>query len=489
MKKTFLCLVIAFAITTVVSAQGAETAPDAAPAAPAAAAAPASNAVELGGGKFTLGLYFNSGFDIGWGSEARRGDAYKDAQEGSGYGNGLSTYAHDADVDGYRGQLDLGYDHKDWGLKLRARSQANTTGGTARSFGDAFSWVFLHYGYVWYKPSDAVKVSGGIVDDNAWRTGGPINDDAVGQDRGALFNFYPVQGLDAGFGVFDNGPGSVVVLGAGYKTDAFVVRASTRFGRANISSDSQHTDLDYNTLFAGGVGLTDSFHKAFLGFGLTAVDNLTLVLESKIWVERGNYNYEGHTSPKVKVGLNGAYEAGDVTVGAKLWYYANNYTEGEKGEISGVKYKRYNHVNSTYDADANGGYLNDASDFGFVSTNGGIGEHLIDFVFNPYVSYKLKDGKIEPGFGFTVGVGGVPELQQYVGTEGGGGGYSKSKVSEVLLKVNPNVVFHVGENASFDIGYEYAFASQTVEKGTGDNKAFEQVGQKSTISLDFLISY
>jgi hypothetical protein len=500
MKKTFLCLVIAFAITTVVSAQDAEEAPDAAPAAPASAAAPAK-AVELGGGTFSLGLYFNSGLQADWGSSALR-NKDGDSSDGTGHGDGIKAYAQDADVDGYRANFDIGYDHKDWGLKLQIRSQADTANGsTDRTFGgdgEAFEWAFLNYGYAWYKPSDKVKVSGGIVDDGAWKSGGPIDED-VGEGRGALFNFYPVDGLNAGFGVYGTGYGTAVVLGAAYKTDAIGVHASTKLGRKWLTGDTPKSNVNpaatrnnNNTLFAGGTGLTDAFSKAFIGFNFTGVENLSLGIDSKIWVEEDDndasaaYNAAGATVPKFKIGLDGNYTAGDLNAGLQIYYFANTF----KGEKKDGVYS-YPYVDSAVDADDEGQNFSN----GLFKTAAGSGAPnfstvptLIDFSIKPYVSYKLQGGKIEPGMSVLIGFGGVT-LAEDVRVLGLSGNLDpKAVVSAFQIQVKPKVVFNLADGIKFEGAYQYHFATIGWDKDQNGDKG-SIVGQKSTIYLDFLLSY
>jgi hypothetical protein len=117
----------------------------------------------------------------------------------------LTAFGVDSWQPGYRLRLDGAYTNKNGnaGAKIRFQSQATT-----RNF---FS---IPYAYGWVKFLDNVfTISGGLVDDGTWNSGGAIlgnNDPDQGEGLGALVKITPVSGVDVGFGVY-----AISTLGGG----------------------------------------------------------------------------------------------------------------------------------------------------------------------------------------------------------------------------------------------------------------------------------
>jgi hypothetical protein len=109
----------------------------------------------------------------------------------------LTAFGVDSWQYGYRLRLDGSFINKDEnaGIKVRFQSQ-----GTSNQF------FAIPYAYGWVKFLNQIfTVSGGLVDDGTWNSGGAIlgaNDPDQGEGLGALVKISPLAGLDIGLGVY-----------------------------------------------------------------------------------------------------------------------------------------------------------------------------------------------------------------------------------------------------------------------------------------------
>jgi hypothetical protein len=177
---------------------------------------------------------------------------YVSADTDSGLDEGLNSYAQDAEVKGFRLNLNGAYVNGDAGANFRLRAQGpNTDLNGSDTDGDgviddvSYSGtydVFIKYGYGWANLFEGkAKVKGGIVDDSAWATAGDIGDD-VGEGTGVLLQFLPIDGLNVGAGVYakdgfgtyggsdDLLDAATFTVGAAYKqADLFAVQGSYKY--------------------------------------------------------------------------------------------------------------------------------------------------------------------------------------------------------------------------------------------------------------------
>jgi hypothetical protein len=217
----------------------------------------------------------------------------------------------DSEQWGYRVRLNASYTNKEGvlGVKLRLQSQSKIGANDAGVFS-------LPYAYGWIKLlKDIFTITGGLVDDSTWGSGGFLNDDQ-GEGLGALVKISPLTGLDLGVGGYalsQQGSGDNNTL----KVDNF----------ANIVAKPE--DLKYTV--NGAYTLPDVFtatvtyrnknkttnnesSRIILGARILAVAGLTGILEAELdnledYGENGIFNlYEtlGYKLGDLGFGLNAA---------------------------------------------------------------------------------------------------------------------------------------------------------------------------------------
>lgn len=196
---------------------------------------------------------------------------------GDGNADALSAYAQDADVNGYRFNLDGAFVNGDYGVNFRLRAQgapsdtylADKDGVTLYDTGAkiASNYPFLAYGYGWANLFGGMaKVKAGLVDDGAWATAGDIGDD-VGEGTGVLFQVMPMAGVNVGFGMYgtDNFGGSVRTFGDATYTAGFAYSMPNLLGiQASYKYNQGHADM------------------ALMGLTISAVPKLSANVELKL---------------------------------------------------------------------------------------------------------------------------------------------------------------------------------------------------------------
>jgi hypothetical protein len=150
-----------------------------------------------GTGLFAQELKFDGYFNSGLGAVTTD---RKDAS-GKKIDPYLTAFGVDAWQPGYRFRLNGAYTNEaaNAGVRFRFQSQAVDLGGSGLSL--SFPYI-----YGWVKLLDGVfTISGGLVDDGTWDTGGPLlnrNGLDQGEGLGALVKISPIAGLDLGVGAY-----------------------------------------------------------------------------------------------------------------------------------------------------------------------------------------------------------------------------------------------------------------------------------------------
>jgi hypothetical protein len=163
----------------------------------------------------------------------------------------------DAGVYGYRFRLNGSYANAESTAGAKFRFQAQNTADW-RSFS-------FPYAYGWFSFLNKIfTVTGGLVDDSTWASGGAILNDDVGEGLGALVKITPVTGLNLGVGAYVITPQSgssnnILVVPAGaVKTEpvAAVTKdvfndQSQKIGTVTISEATTKTTQPSTSGFSG----------------------------------------------------------------------------------------------------------------------------------------------------------------------------------------------------------------------------------------------
>jgi hypothetical protein len=176
--------------------------------------------------EFKFDGYFNSGLGIiSTDTKVPDGTGTKTAD------SKIVPFGVDSEQAGYRFRLNGSYTNADAtaGAKFRFQAQSKFDAGS-------FS---LPYAYGWVSFLNKIfTVSGGLVDDGTWSSGGAILDDDVGEGLGVLIKISPLEGLNLGAGAYvmnqqSGGNNNVLVIPAGDASAS----ATTDFTKINIPLD------------------------------------------------------------------------------------------------------------------------------------------------------------------------------------------------------------------------------------------------------------
>jgi hypothetical protein len=188
----------------------------------------------------------------------------------------------DSEQVGYRFRLNGAVTSEDGnsGAKFRFQAQ-NKTDSTALSIPYAYGWAsFL---------DKVLTVTGGLVDDGTWNSGGAILNDDVGEGLGTLIKATPIEGLNLGVGAYVATTGTkdlaLVDIGldrlkltfnAGY-TVPELLKLTLTFRTANQTGDDAFpVDTDSETFGSNETS------KLIFGAQVLAIKDLTAVLEAEV---------------------------------------------------------------------------------------------------------------------------------------------------------------------------------------------------------------
>lgn len=278
--------------------------------------------------------YVNTGIGVLW----------TDAKVADGTGTKAAgiravPFGVDSGQAGYRFRLNGSYTAGDGnsGAKFRLQAQSKFDLG-ALSLPYAYGWAsFLN---------KALTVSGGLVDDSTWASGGFLGDDA-GEGLGALVRVSPLEGLDFGIGVYvisprGGGDNNTLVVPAGNTTTPTsdlskvdigldrlkytfnigyalpeIIRVTATFRAANQTGDTQSKFADADSeRFA-----SSETARLIFGARLLAVKDLNAAIE----VEADKLEDTGMDRDKDNVDLNIyetlGYKLGDLAFGLNAVQY------------------------------------------------------------------------------------------------------------------------------------------------------------------------
>lgn len=277
--------------------------------------------------------YFNSGLGI----------ISTDTTVLNGGGPGTKTadtkivpFGVDSEQPGYRFRLNGSVTNEEGtaGAKFRFQAQSTFAQG-AFSFPYAYGWVsFLN---------KIFTVSGGLVDDSTWSSGGAILDDDVGEGLGVLLKVSPLDGLNLGAGAYlisqqSGGNNNVLIIPGGGNAfgsiDIPLNRLKYTFSAGYTAKDLFKTTLSYRTANQAGNAVSqypdpnqesfagrDETSKLIFSAHLLAVKNLTFVVEA----EADKLEDTGLDRDKDNIDLNLyetiGYKTGDLAFGLNAIQY------------------------------------------------------------------------------------------------------------------------------------------------------------------------
>ncbi|MDR0730404.1 MAG: hypothetical protein LBF63_01965 [Treponema sp.] len=396
----------------------------------------------VAGGLFAQELKFDGYLNSGLGIVST--DAKVEEEDGSGTKTAdtkIVPFGVDSEQGGYRFRLNGSYTNAEGTAGAKFRFQAQST----LEFG-AFS---LPYAYGWVSFLNKIfTVSGGLVDDGTWNSGGAILNDDVGEGLGALVKISPIDGLNLGVGayvlnqqsgsrnsfpVIPSGDGTTeeksfsklyitpdrlkYTISAGYTMpDFFKLTASFRTANQAGDKTSWYDDADLESF-----GGRDETSKLIFGAQILAVKNLTAVIE----VQADKLEDSGVDKDRDNIDLN-FYE----TLGYKI------------GDLSfGLNAVQYLRVEKDVDHD--------------------LGLHL-----NPWVSYAI--GSIVPRLDLNYLLAGKA-LTEPGGTGALPGASYHRKVFDYkdngdadnysVIAARPSVKFNIDKNTFIEIGDLIAFST------------------------------
>jgi hypothetical protein len=184
-------------------------------------------------------------------------------------GAGLSIGEVDDARQGYRVQLNAGYEGENFGAKIRL--QAGGNGADGWGIDGKLGFVGLPFAYVWFQPASWFKIVGGAIDGSAWATFGAY-DSGFDDVNGIRFEFIPLEGLNLGvaYGVSSGEEFSWLdrlTVGAKYESDS--ISAVAGYSLGNLGGDL-------------GFG-----HTIFYGVGYTFPFGLGLIVDGGIVISTG----------------------------------------------------------------------------------------------------------------------------------------------------------------------------------------------------------
>jgi hypothetical protein len=370
----------------------------------------------------------------------------------------------DSEQAGYRFRLNGSYTNADGnaGAKFRFQAQSKFDLG-------AFS---LPYAYGWVSFLNKIfTVSGGLVDDGTWSSGGFLNDD-VGEGLGALVKISPITGLNLGVGAYaisqqGSGDNNILILPVGTGTAA---------------SDFSKVDIPLNRLkytFSAGYTMADVF-KATLSFRTK--------------------NQAGNTTSRFAdadaEAFNGRDETAKLIFGAQLLAVkdltAVLEAEVDKLEDTGVDKDKDNIDINFYEAL---GYKLGNFAFGLNAVQNFRLEkdvdHDLGLHFNPWVSYAI--GPIVPRLDLNYYLAGTG-LVKYGDTQLPSTKYHRKAFGYAdngdaddvsFFAVRPSVKFNIDKNSVIEIGDLIAFATGP----DGSFKDADDPNKSSNLSNIFYVDF
>jgi hypothetical protein len=339
----------------------------------------------------------------------------------------------------YRLDLEGTYTKDNYGLKFRLRSDSDYLTTAPKAF-----VPFVQQGYVWATfVNDIIKLSAGIIDDGAWKTGG-LEDYGINGD-GLRLEVDPIEGLSLGFMLRAPAPTvtikqflSETAFGAKYSTDLFWVAAGLILDSTGDSIESWGGYEDYlgklPDVAAITAGATDSDHGLIFqaGAGVKPIPGLAISVEAKAnnASKFGDYGF-------FVLDEDVSYKLLDdkLTVGLKSYQYffGSDWSKGLP------------FIYSAGDADAD--------------------ESLKPYVkLTPYVGFDVLDS-LNVGLEATIG------LWKYV--------------YDLDFSIKPKVTYKIGENAKFVAFYNFSslnFYEDVERNGRKSDKG-------NTIQFDYIWSF
>jgi hypothetical protein len=212
----------------------------------------------------------------------------------------IVPFGVDSEQAGYRFRLNGSYTNENAaaGVKFRFQAQSKFDLG-AFSLPYAYGWVsFLN---------NIFTVTGGLVDDGTWNSGGAILNDDTGEGLGALVKISPVSGLNLGVGMYvitpqGSGDNNTIIVPVGSaaaandfsKFDIPLNRIKYTFNAGYTMEDIFKVTLSFRTKNQTGDAVSrysdagsevfgsNETAKLMAGVQLLAVKNLTAVIEGEI---------------------------------------------------------------------------------------------------------------------------------------------------------------------------------------------------------------
>jgi hypothetical protein len=422
------------------------------------------------GGLFAQELKFDGYFNSGLGIVSTNAKV----QDGAGPDTKTADtkvvpFGVDSEQAGYRFRLNGSYTNANGtaGAKFRFQAQSKFDLG-------AFS---LPYAYGWVSFLNKIfTVSGGLVDDGTWSSGGFFNDD-VGEGLGALVKVTPVTGLNLGVGAYvitpkGGGDNNIIEVPVGDKA----AKSANDFSKIDVPLDR----IKYT--FSAGYILQDIF-KATLSF---RTKNQTGDAVSR---------YDDEDSETF-----GSNETSKLIFGAQLLAIKNLTAvveaEVDKLEDTGVDSRKDNIDFNLYETI---GYKTGDLAFGLnavqnVRLEKDV-EHDLGLHFNPWVSYAI--GPIVPRLDLNYYLAGkaitsvtastaespVTSTKYHRKTFA----YADNKAAEdvSVFAVRPSVKFNIDKNSVIEIGDLIAFANGP----EGSFRDADDLKKSSNISNVFYVDF
>jgi hypothetical protein len=223
----------------------------------------------------------------------------------------------DSQTNGYRLRLNGAYANAEGsaGVKVRLSSQTNLSNAV----------ISLPYAYGYVKPLGSIlTITGGLVDDGTFATGGTGVGDDVGEGLGALAVISPITGLNLGLGAYVLSPAS----GSGNyaPADGWDFRtikvepgnAKYTLGFGYTMKDVFKLTLAFRTRNETGANSS----RLIIGADISALSPLVFILEADL------DNLDAYED-KGTIGIHEtvSYPIGDLTLGLNAGQYLRN-TEG-----------------------------------------------------------------------------------------------------------------------------------------------------------------
>jgi hypothetical protein len=273
-----------------------------------------------------LSGYFNSGLgfiatdqktaDPGNPTQSNRVDPY------------FTAFGVDSASSGYRFRLNASYTGQDGNAGVQARFQSQATSATPISIPFAYGWV---------KPFDFLRVSGGLVDDVTWNSGGAILNDDQGEGLGTLVRVTPVKGLDLGVGIY------VLTTQSGNANNALpftLANINKKWYETKYTANAGYTLPDlfkftftYRSRSATGLTSINNGQissRAIIGAQILAVKDLIGVFEFEIDNIGDTFNTTGSLTGLLNFYETVAYKAGDLGLGLNAIQFVKH--QSQKGD-------------------------------------------------------------------------------------------------------------------------------------------------------------